>query len=283
MPFYRLKKMSQPLLEGSIWRLGFSKYDQNPLGVVPGTVSPDVYRQIGTEARARVPQAFLDQVLATFGHLPDPEFVHDLAMTTQVVQKSSNILYLHGFLLYGAVRCYLDDHPELVNPLILETGTARGFSALCMAKALRDANRAGRILTVDVLPAESPIYWNCHRDADGPTTRLELLSPWQDLIEDYVVFLRGYTSLVLKQMGISRVNFAFLDSGHDYRTLKEEIGYVTDHQKVSDVIVCDDYAPEKYPGVVRAVDETLDGQTYTGTILEGLDGRAYAHCQRVGR
>lgn len=281
MPFYRLKKLSQPWLERGIWHLGFSRFERNPLGVTPGTVGPEEYRRIGTEARRGVPQAYLDQILATFGHLPDPEFVHDLAMTTQVVKKSSSILYLHGFLLYAALRRYLDDHPELVNPLILETGTARGFSALCMARALRDADRAGRILTVDVLPAESPIYWNCVRDEDGPTTRLELLETWGDLVEDYVVFLRGYTSLVLKQMGIRRIHFAFLDSGHDYRTLKEEIDYVVGRQKPGDVIVCDDYAPSKYPGVVQAVDETLENGAYEGTMLGGVDGRSYSHCRRV--
>ena len=54
-----------------------------------------------------------------------------------------------------------------------------------------NAGRAGTILTVDILHAERPIYWNSIADADGPRSRLELLEPWSDLVEDHVVFLRG--------------------------------------------------------------------------------------------
>ena len=41
---------------------------------------------------------------------------------------------------------------ETEKIFILETGTARGFSAICMAKALEDNNKDGLILTYDVLP-----------------------------------------------------------------------------------------------------------------------------------
>ena len=35
---------------------------------------------------------------------------------------------------------------------IVETGTARGFSSICMAKALSDSEFEGSIFTLDVLP-----------------------------------------------------------------------------------------------------------------------------------
>ena len=99
--------------------------------------------------------------------------------------KQSKILYLHGFLLYGALRKYLLDHPEIQSLNILETGTARGFGTVCMAKALKDARRAGKIASIDILPSQKPIYWNCIHDVDGPKTRFQLLDRWQDLVEEF--------------------------------------------------------------------------------------------------
>ena len=47
---------------------------------------------------------------------------------------------------------------------IIETGTVRGFSALCMAKALSDAKFEGSIFTIDVLPHDKKMFWNCAAD-----------------------------------------------------------------------------------------------------------------------
>ena len=58
---------------------------------------------------------------------------------------------------------------------IVETGTARGFSSICMSKALIDANTNGKIYTVDILPHDTKMYWNCIDDHDGMKSRKELL------------------------------------------------------------------------------------------------------------
>ena len=48
---------------------------------------------------------------------------------------------------------------EKKSVTILETGTARGFSALCMAKALEDSKKKGIILTFDILSHNKKSYW----------------------------------------------------------------------------------------------------------------------------
>lgn len=264
-----------------LWNNWYKHFDNNPFNVDLSQRSRQTFLELAQGAKQQTNPEFIDSIAQTFGTLPPKDFIDDLALTTQVVIKKSKLLYLHGYLLYAALTKYLETHPSDESVTILETGTARGFSALCMAKALDDAGRAGKIITIDVLHAEKSIYWNCINDFDGKQTRIELLAPWHELVEKYLVFLRGSTDIVLNQLGLAHINFAFLDSGHDYHTLRNEIQYVTTHQKTGDVIICDDYTPHQFPGVVQAVDELLASGHYTGHLFKAVENRGYMYCECV--
>ena len=92
---------------------------------------------------------------------------------------------------------------------ILETGTARGFSSLCMAKALDDAKVSGKITTFDILPHDQPILWNCIADIDGPKSRAELLLEYEPLLEKYLVFIQGDSKLQHKKVSFTSNTFRF--------------------------------------------------------------------------
>ncbi len=72
--------------------------------------------------------------------------LENLALHTQVVIKKSAINYQHGRLLYSVLRKYIAEQGS-TNLTVLETGTARGFSSICMAMAMKDANVEGKIIT----------------------------------------------------------------------------------------------------------------------------------------
>ena len=116
------------------------------------------------------------------------EWLHNLAYLTQIVVKKSDINIQHGKLLYSLVS-NLDKKIE--NLTILETGTARGFSSICMSRALIDANRNGKIYTVDILPHDTKMYWNCIDDHDGMKSRKELLKNWSKETDNIVFTTRG--------------------------------------------------------------------------------------------
>ena len=164
---------------------------------------------------------------------------------------------------------------------VLETGTARGFSAVCMARALADSGARGKILTIDVLPHELPIYWNCISDCDGPASRRQLLSPYRDLVEEFVVFIQGRSDAALSQLSMPRIDFAFLDAAHDYSSLLMEFRYVGRSQQPGDLVVIDDYSTETFPGVVRAVDEVVSEGDYDRTTFEVSRERSYCVCRRL--
>jgi predicted O-methyltransferase YrrM len=266
--------------EIAIRSLLYQKYRGNPLRVRPLDSTREDFEQLGRVAAEADYSQFQKGLMEQFGSLPEKYWIDDLALLTQVVKKEKQIVYQHGHLLYAALR-QLAESRRTQTLTILETGTARGFSAVCMAKALADAGACGKVLTIDVLPHDRPIYWNCISDCDGPATRAQLLSPYSDLVEESVVFIQGRSDAALSQLSVPRIDFAFLDAAHDYSSLLTEFRFVERSQRPGDLIVIDDYSKEAFPGVVRAVDEIVDEGAYDRTVFEISHERGYCVCRRL--
>lgn len=235
--------------------------------------TPDEYRRLWLEAR-RQSYPEVDAYEQVSGAAIDPEWFHELALRTQVAIKRSAICYQHGRLLYAALVHYIRTCVP-THLTIVETGTARGFSALCMAKALHDCGAAGRIVSFDVLPHDAPILWNTFRDVDGPMTRAQLLEDYAELIERHLMFVRGDTRREMSRLAVPRVHFASLDSVHTYDHVMAEFATIRDRQLTGDVLFFDDYTPDKYPGVVRAVDEICRAHAYAPTVVTASAERRY--------
>lgn len=214
----------------------------------------------------------------------DPEWLHELALHTQVVIKDSPLCYAHGRVLYSSLSSYLIQQPVTSHAdsiTIWETGTARGFSALCMAKALQNQEKPGTIVSYDVLPHRTAMYWNCIDDCEGPKTRADLLNPWQDLLHKYILFHEGNTRLELPKMHPERIHFAFLDGAHTFKDVMFEFEQIRERQKKGDMIVYDDYTPKQFPGLVKAVDEICKRYQYYRTDLVAHPGRGYVVATKI--
>ena len=259
-----------------IERMAYSQWYDSPFGKEP-LASENIYRSLAAEVRSRVyPE--IDSYEDRLGYAIDQDWLHELALHTQVVIKQSELCYQHGRVLYTTLSKYLNGHtPRDVGDglTIWETGTARGFSALCMAKALSDQSRPGTILTFDVLPHRTRMYWNCIDDHDGPKSRAELLEPWKDLVQRYIIFHQGNTRLEMPKVQAERIHFAFLDGTHTYEDVLFEFHQIQMRQQPGDMIVYDDYTPKKFPGIVRAVDQICEEYQYHRTELKAHGGRGY--------
>lgn len=249
-----------------------AKWHRDPFGVQP-LASAEAYQALFEEARRKhYPEA--DAIEAETGFMIDREWLDNLALHTQIVKKRSDLAYPHGRLLYSVLRKYIADSGEKFVSVI-ETGTARGFSALCMAKAIEDAGIDGRIATLDVLPHLTRQYWNCIDDHDGKKTRAELLAPWSALLRK-ITFVQGDTLMMLPRIGFDRVNFAFLDAQHIYRSVMHEYKSVAPKQTTGDVIFFDDVTPGSFAGVVQAVQEIETSRAYSIRRLTISEERSYA-------
>lgn len=64
----------------------------------------------------------------------------------------------------------------------------------------------------------------------------------------------GYSKNVLRQINLKKIDFVFLDGGHRYETVKEDLKILTSNLKKNSIIICDDYNISHY-GVKKAIDE----------------------------
>lgn len=260
------------LVQGKLDARAMRKFGTAPLCDAP-LAAPSEYERLWHDARQESYPA-VDRYEETCGAAIDPNWFHQLALLTQVPIKSSAVCYQHGRLVYAALVRFARERPQ-DHFTVFETGTARGFSALCMAKALNDAGATGKIVTFDVLPHETKILWNCVRDADGPRTRAELLRDYSELIERYVMFHTGDTKRELAKVSVPRVHFAFLDSVHTYDHVMAEFSSIRDRQTPGDILFFDDYTPDAYPGVVKAADEICLAYGYSQEIVAASVRRRY--------
>ena len=241
--------------------------------------SKSVYLKIFKEA-SKNKDVIISELEKKLGYSIEKKWLDDLALHTQVCIKKSKINYQHGMLLYSTLRNYLESHRKIDFVNIVETGTARGFSAICMSKALNDTkNVAGVIHTIDILPNNKRMYWNIIDDNENKKTRQELLAKWPQELKN-IKFIEGKTNTVLKNLNLTRVNYAFMDAEHNYKSVISEFNYLKNKQIKDDIIFFDDVTRKKFPGVVKALKEIEEQGFYNIEYFTSSSERGYAIAKR---
>ena len=208
----------------------------------------------------------------------DKIWIDDLALITQITIKNSELVYAHGRIIYSCLSNYISKIQDKIN--ILETGTSKGFSSLCMAKALKDQNKNGTIHTIDILPKDKKIYWNNISDLEGKKNRKELLKNWSDIANQFIYYYEGFSKKILNnEINLNRINFAFLDGSHTYFDVKYEFKFVAKRQCKNDIIIIDDFN-DQYPGLIKAVKELSNSFNYSLELISSLKNRTYAICTK---
>lgn len=249
--------------------------DRNPFGNKI-LASKDYYLSIYEKAKN---EKFLeiDNLENSTGFNVDKSWLDELALHTQVVKKKSAINYQHGRVLYSILRKYIQD--QNINYIkILEIGTARGFSSICMSKAIIDSKINGKISTIDIISNKNKIFWNCIDDHDGKKSRQELLNPWDKQLKN-INFLTGPSSLILKKINYDRINFAYIDGMHDDFNVRKEFKFISMKQIKGDFIIFDDYS-SNFPDIIRFVNEIRDDEVYEIKIVSSSKHRSYAILQK---
>lgn len=266
-------------------RMAYLRYFKNPFSNFPISTLNDYQKLAKISEKNTYSVEDVDLLEKENGYSINKDWLNSLALLTQVVVKKSELNYAHGRILYSVLRKYLSSFKPETNKSInvLETGTARGFSAICMAKALSDSKFEGSICTVDVLPHDKKMFWNCAADhTSGKQTRQNLLSDWSDLTDRYIIFMQGFTKHVLPKIALTRIHFAFLDGAHTYDDVLFEFNNISKRQKEGDIIVFDDYNESDFPGIVKAVNYIGSKMNYDIKYLRNKNTlRDYAIAKKI--
>ena len=149
----------------------------------------------------------------------------------------------HGLLLYKLIRQRRGETRPLV---ILDVGTARGFSAITMAHALRETG-TGSIYTIDVVDHHQGRNWHVEKQrpeeplAGMTLSRSEIWLRWYPREADLVTPIEGRSWDVLDDWTHGPIDLAFLDGDHSRTAVSKELAALGVLMAPDGVIVMDDY------------------------------------------
>ena len=66
---------------------------------------------------------------------------------------------------------------------------------------------------------------------------------------------------------MSKIDYVFLDGGHDYQTVRNDLNSCIEIINNNGTILCDDYNLSYAPGVKKAIDEFVDDKKLNCKIL----------------
>ena len=98
------------------------------------------------------------------------------------------------------------------------------------------------------------IYFNYIKRKDPYS--LEAVKDLLKKFKNNITLLKGNSNIILKGIDMSKINYVFLDGGHDYSTVMNDLENCSEIIKNDGTILCDDYDLSYAPGVKKAIDET---------------------------
>jgi len=100
---------------------------------------------------------------------------------------------------------------------------------------------------------------------------LEAIVELLEKFENNVHLIKGNSNKVLKKIDMSKIDYVFLDGGHEYNTVLNDLNCCYEVVNNNGIILCDDYDLYQAPGVKKAIDEFVKDKQLKCSII--CDGR----------
>tara|TARA_B100001173_G_scaffold208057_1_gene179466 strand:+ start:70 stop:699 length:630 start_codon:yes stop_codon:yes gene_type:complete len=85
--------------------------------------------------------------------------------------------------------------------------------------------------------------------------------------KDNVYLLKGNSNVILKKIDMSKIDYVFLDGGHEYDTVKNDLDCCKEVIDHNGTVLCDDYDLTYAPGVKQAIDEFINKYKFKCEII----------------
>ena len=96
---------------------------------------------------------------------------------------------------------------------------------------------------------------------------LEAVKDLLDKFKDNTYLIKGNSNKVLTNIDMKKINYVFLDGGHEYNTVKNDLESCKEVIINNGTILCDDYDLSYAPGVKKAIDEFLKNNSFKCSII----------------
>lgn len=161
----------------------------------------------------------------------------------------------HGLLLYDLACRASENEPHVIA---LDVGTARGFSALAMSRAIEGADVSGIVYSIDTIGHDEVVGWHGPKHhAEDPLaseqiSRAEIWERWFPNEFSSVDVVTGRSVDVLRNWEHGSIAIAFLDGSHTYDDVSLELAMLDGRMARNGVVVVDDYHIGEVVGRVRS-------------------------------
>ena len=85
--------------------------------------------------------------------------------------------------------------------------------------------------------------------------------------KDNVHLIKGNSNKILKKIDMSKVDYVFLDGGHEYNTVMNDLNCCKEVIENNGTILCDDYDLTYAPGVKQSIDEFINKYSFKCEII----------------
>ena len=89
--------------------------------------------------------------------------------------------------------------------------------------------------------------------------------------KDNIHLIKGNSNKILSKIEMKKIDYVFLDGGHEYNTVKNDLECCKEVILNNGVVLCDDYDLSYAPGVKKAIDEFIENNSFKSSIIS--DGR----------
>ena len=92
----------------------------------------------------------------------------------------------------------------------------------------------------------------------------------KDLLKKFhrnVHLITGNSNKVLNKIDMSKIDYVFLDGGHEYNTVLNDLNCCSEVIKNNGTVLCDDYDLQQAPGVKKAIDEFVKKNNFSCSII----------------
>ncbi len=180
-------------------------------------------------------------------------------------------------------KFFLDEIKKKKPKFFLEVGVFHGVTARNICELLfqihrndfkyvgldlfekNDENKSEIIPNTNFSNPLKQIYFKYIKRQDPYT--IEAVEDLLKKFKDNTHLIKGNSNTVLKKIDTSKIDYVFLDGGHDYNTVKNDLSNCVDVIYNNGTILCDDYNLSYAPGVKKAIDEFVKLNTFKCEIL----------------
>ena len=96
---------------------------------------------------------------------------------------------------------------------------------------------------------------------------LDAVKDLLDKFKDNIHLIKGNSNKVLNKIDMKKIDYVFLDGGHEYTTVKNDLECCKEVILNNGTILCDDYDLSYAAGVKKAIDEFIENNSFKCSII----------------